>query len=89
MKIIFPFKKSCQRIWINNQNILVDVIADFIQNWLEDNISPELFTEMEKTAENLPTEEQFEKNVVGTFEKMISTRLISFTEQLNKLETIE
>ena len=76
-------------IWINNQNILVDVIADFIQNWLEDNISPELFTEMEKTAENLPTEEQFEKNVVGTFEKMISTRLISFTEQLNKLETIE
>ena len=76
-------------IWINNQNILVDVIADFIQNWLEDNISPELFTEMEKTAENLPAEEQFEKNVVGTFEKMISTRLISFTEQLNKLETIE
>jgi hypothetical protein len=76
-------------IWINNQNILVDVIADFIQNWLEDNISPELFTEMEKTVEKLSTEEQFEKNVVDIFEKMISTRLISFTEQLNKLETIE
>jgi hypothetical protein len=76
-------------IWINNQNILVDVIADFIQNWLEDNISSEIYTEMEKTAAALSDQEKFDNDVTSTFEKMISTRLKSFTEQLNKLETIE
>ncbi len=76
-------------IWINNQNILVDVIADYIQNWLEDNISPELYTEIEKTAESLPNQENFDNEVVTTFQKMITKRLESFTEQLNKLETIE
>ena len=39
-------------IWINNQNMIVDVIADFIQNWLEDNIKPELYDNMKKTVEN-------------------------------------
>lgn len=76
-------------IWINNQNILVDVIADYIQNWLEDNISPELYTEIEKTAESLPNQENFDNEVVTTFQKMITKRLESFSEQLNKLETIE
>lgn len=76
-------------IWINNQNILVDVIADFIQNWLEDNINPELATEMQKTVESLLTEEQFNEKVVTVFDKMITKRLETFKEQLNKLETVE
>jgi hypothetical protein len=76
-------------IWINNQNILVDVIADYIQNWLEDNISPELYTEMQKTKDELITEDEFNKNVVNIFDKMITTRVNTFKEQINKLETIE
>lgn len=76
-------------IWINNQNILVDVIADYIQNWLEDNISPELFVEMENTSNSLITNEKFSENVIELFDKMITTRLNSFEGQLNKLETIE
>lgn len=76
-------------IWINNQNILVDVIADFVQNWLEDNISSELYSEMNKTSESLRTNEDFEKTVNEIFDNMVTKRLTSFTEQLNKLETIE
>lgn len=76
-------------IWINNKTILVDVISDFIQNWLEDNLNPELFTEMEKTVSNLITKEDFDKNVVSLFEKLIKTRLESFESQLNKLQTVE
>ena len=76
-------------VWINNQNMVVDVIADYIQNWLEDNINPNLKSEIEKTVETLKSSEDFNKSVVETFEKMISTRLVSFEEQLNKLETIE
>ena len=76
-------------IWINNQNILVDVIADFVQNWLEDNISSELYSEMDKTSESLKTNEDFEGTVNEIFDNMVTKRLTSFTEQLNKLETIE
>jgi len=76
-------------IWINNQNILVDVIADFVQNWLEDNINSELYSEMDKTSESLKTKEDFEKSVNEIFDNMVTKRLTSFTEQLNKLETIE
>jgi glycosyltransferase involved in cell wall biosynthesis len=76
-------------IWINNQNILVDVIADFVQNWLEDNISSELYSEMDKTSESLKTNEDFERTVNEIFDNMVTKRLTSFTEQLNKLETIE
>ena len=76
-------------IWINNPNILVDVIADFVQNWLEDNINTELYNEMEKTSEKLISIEKFEEGVNNVFDEMIKTRLNTFSEQLTKLETIE
>jgi hypothetical protein len=76
-------------IWINNQNMFVDVISDFVQNWLEDNINPELYTNMESSISNYTNRSDFEINVTSIFEKMILTRIESFSEQLNKLETIE
>jgi DNA topoisomerase IA len=76
-------------IWINNQNMIVDVIADFVQNWLEDNINPELYTEMEKTIEKYTNQEIFEDNVLTVFNGWLNKRLESFEEQLDKLQTIE
>jgi hypothetical protein len=76
-------------IWINNQNMLVDVIADFIQNWLEDNINPKLYEEMEMTINKLSTQEKFESEVVELFTKMIDTRADSFESQLSKLQITE
>ena len=76
-------------IWINNQNMIVDVIADFIQNWLEDNINPKLYEEMDVTINKLSTKEKFESEVVELFAKMIDTRADSFEAQLSKLEITE
>jgi hypothetical protein len=76
-------------IWINNQNMIVDVIADFIQNWLEDNLNPKLYEEMDLTINKLSTKEKFESEVVELFAKMIDTRADSFEAQLSKLETTE
>jgi glycosyltransferase involved in cell wall biosynthesis len=78
--------------WINNKLQTVDFIADILQNWLEDNLKPELFTEMENTVKSLSTKEDFEKNSVSLFEGYLLTRQQSFEEQLNKIaetETIE
>ena len=76
-------------IWINNQNMIVDVIADFIQNWLEDNINPKLYEEMDVTINKLSTKEKFESEVVELFSKMIDARADSFEAQLSKLEITE
>lgn len=76
-------------MWVTNKNMMADYIADFLQNWLEDNISETLLEEMGKTVSKLPTEETFEQNVINHFESYILTRLNSFEEQLNKLQPIE
>ena len=76
-------------LWINNQIQLVDFIADFLQNWLEDNVNPELYKGMEKTVSDLPTKEDFETLSVSLFEQFLNTRMESFLEQLSKLITIE
>ena len=76
-------------IWINNQNMLVDVIADVIQNWLEDNLNPKLYEEMEKTINEYTEISKFEEDVITTFGDMIETRLKNFEEQLSKFVTVE
>lgn len=73
-------------IWINNTNLLPDVVADFIQNWLEDNISPELYEGGKKTVERYSDKTKFETNVVSLFEQFLKTRADSFEEQISKTE---
>jgi hypothetical protein len=75
-------------LWVNNKTIIVDVLSDFIQNWLEDNLNPELFVNMERTMESISTVEKFESDTVNLFSRMFELRITSFEDQLSKLETI-
>jgi len=75
-------------LWVNNKTIIVDVLSDFIQNWLEDNLNPELFANMERTMESISTMEKFESDTVKLFSRMFELRITSFEDQLSKLETI-
>ena len=76
-------------LWLSEETKLTDFTADFIQNWLEDNIKPELYTEMEKTVSSLSSKETFETNVTKFFTDYLETRYESFNEQLTKLKTEE
>jgi len=76
-------------VWVNNKTHVVDFVADFLQNWLEDNVKPELYDEMLKTVENTSSKKEFEKVTIDLFQKYINTRLDSFEEQLNKFQTVE
>ena len=75
-------------LWVNNKTIIVDVLSDFIQNWLEDNLNPELFFNMDRTIETISTPKKFESDTVELFSKMFDVRITSFEDQLSKLETI-
>ena len=73
-------------IWLTDQTIIIDVIADFIQNWLEDNINPALYEGMQKTIENFVDKQKFETTVVNLFQGYLDTRATAFENQINKTE---
>jgi len=76
-------------LWINNKVQIPDFIANYLQNWLEDNLNETLFEEMKKTSETQLSESDFEKQSVELFKHYIETRLNSFEEQINKLQPVE
>jgi hypothetical protein len=76
-------------LWINNKNQIVDYLADYVQNWLEDNTNPNIYNEMETTISKLQTKENFYKRVKELFSDYVSKRAKSFEEQLNKLQEVE
>jgi hypothetical protein len=76
-------------LWVNNKTQMADFVADFLQNWLEDNVSESIYNGMKTTVETLITKETFETRVIELFDSYITKRLESFEEQLNKLETTE
>lgn len=73
-------------IWIDNKVMIVDVIADFIQNWLEDAINEKLYDSMSRTAQNYKTKEGFKNNVLAIFDSYLNQRADAFETQLNKTE---
>jgi len=72
-------------IWITDKTLMTDIVADFIQNWLEDNVKPELYDEMEITSKKYKNKQLFESNVVKLFEGYLTTRAESFESQITKI----
>ena len=73
-------------IWVDDVTLMSDFVADFIQNWLEDNIKPELFENMQKTALQYSNKQDFESKVINLFEGYLTTRANSFEQQISKTE---
>jgi len=73
-------------VWISDSTLITDFIADFIQNWLEDAINPELYEHMRNTVKKYTNKQEFESKIISTFEGYISNRADSFEQQLSKTE---
>jgi hypothetical protein len=73
-------------IWITDKTLFADVIADYVQNWLEDNINPEIQEEMKKTLELISDKQKFELSVVTLFTSYLNSRADSFEQQISKTE---
>jgi hypothetical protein len=71
-------------IWIENQNQMVDVIADVVQTWLEDNVLADLYTEGFNTAEKFTNQENFKTSVIDIFESFINKRKDAFEAQITQ-----
>ena len=76
-------------IWTYQFNDIVEIIANYTQNWLEDNISSTLYENMELTANRYNQKNKFETDVVSMFDEYFSVRSKSFSEQLEKINVTE
>ena len=76
-------------VWTYEVNQMPDIIAEFTQNWLEDNISEGLYEEGLNTASKFKNEEEFSSSVVSTFESYLNVRKETFEVQLDKLKVEE
>lgn len=73
-------------IWVDDMTMFPDFIADFTQNWLEDNIRPELYENISKTSIQYKDKKKFEESSVEIFNSYINTRIESLESQIFKLE---
>ena len=76
-------------IWTYELNNIHDILAEFIQNWLEDNINSELYEKGIETASQFNDSGKFEKTVVDLFESYLKTRKDTFKSQLEKIKVTE
>jgi hypothetical protein len=71
-------------IWVQDLISLPDLVADYLQNWLEDNVSDKLYLGGLQTAEKYSDGQKFEKTIVSTFNDLIEKRVENFESELNK-----
>lgn len=78
-------------IWYFDKLQTVDIIADFIQNWLEDNISEDLYLAGKKTSDKYQDRNVFQENVIKLISSYCNSRLESFEKQINinELEEVD
>jgi hypothetical protein len=73
-------------IWIENPMNLTDIIADFVLNWLEDNITPSLIDSGKEAAQTFSDREIFNTKVKTLMDNIFDVRLNNFEEQLTRLK---
>lgn len=76
-------------IWTYDYNQIVDITAEFTQNWLEDNISEQLYESGIMTSLQYQNKTDFTKNVLDTFNEYFETRKETFKVQIEKLKINE
>ena len=73
-------------IWVTDQTLLPDLVADYAQNWLEDNIDPQIFEKMKETVERYTDKQKFESSIVSLFDGYLTARADAFETQISKTE---
>jgi len=76
-------------IWTYDKNLMVDIIAEFTQNWLEDNISDKIYESGIKTSDTYKNYDQFKSNCLDLFQTYMNERVKNFQSQIEIKETQE
>jgi len=70
-------------IWVDNTNVIPDLLAKFIQAWLEDSTPEEIYKNMDSTVEKFTIEKQKEKTI-EVYGRLVNERIEEFRSTLQK-----
>jgi glycosyltransferase involved in cell wall biosynthesis len=73
-------------IWVDDITMLPDFVADFTQNWLEDNIKSDLYENIKSTSSKYKNKNEFDNKSIELFDSYIKTRVEALESQLSKLD---
>ncbi len=76
-------------VWTYEQNNIHDILAEFIQNWLEDNINEELYDKGAEMGSKYNDKGLFTEKVTTMFDSYITQRKVVFESQLEKIKVEE
>ena len=88
-KMVPEWMNEDNGIWIQDELNLVNFIGEYIQNWLEDNISEEVYNGMEKCSLTYSNVNNFENKIISLFDEYTKSKLNVFETEYNKLQLIE
>jgi len=74
-------------IWSHDVNQIVDVLGNFVQKWMEDELPQELYDEIEKSVKKY-REEDFKASVLNTFNSISDRKILEFRRNLEKLTPV-
>lgn len=72
-------------MWVDNTIVIPDLIAQYIQSWLEDSVPEEIFSEMEETVDKFTVEKMTEV-MVKVYDELFDLRKKEIKETLSKYE---
>ena len=88
-KMVPEWMNEDNGIWIQDELNLVNFIGEYIQNWLEDNISEEIYNGMEKTSLKYSNVDNFKNKIVSLFNEYTNSKINAFEAEYNKSQLIE
>jgi glycosyltransferase involved in cell wall biosynthesis len=88
-KMVPEWMNEDNGIWIQDELNLVNFIGEYIQNWLEDNISEDIYNGMEKSSLQYSNMTDFENKIISLFNEYTKSKLNVFETEYNKLQPIE
>lgn len=74
-------------IWSHDFQPIVDILGNYVQKWLEDELPQELYDDMEKTASQY-NEENFKNSVASVFNSINERKILEVRRNLEKLTPV-
>jgi hypothetical protein len=76
-------------IWTTDVISIPDILSEFIQNWLEDNINDELYEKSYLESSKYQDYDKFTNSIIDVFNSYIEIRKENFESQLEKIKESE
>ena len=74
-------------LWVFDESKINDMLSNYLKNWLEDSLPPQIYEKMKETTDTFSTENE-KKNLLNFFKKLVDDKIVDFKNSINKLTPV-